>query len=92
MRFVEVSVDGSKHCKLRRISVNNASKGDFGTVLGKYKNAMRRRQKNNILHARSVGKAHAETTQQIAVPHGIDFGQTSGPLAIHTHIYIYTYT
>jgi len=27
--------------------------------------------KNNILHARSVRKTRTETTQQIAVPHGI---------------------
>ena len=43
LRFVEVSVNSPKDCKLRRIYLNNASKGDLGTVLAKHKNAMRRR-------------------------------------------------
>ena len=43
LRFVEVSVNSSKHCKLLRISLRDASNGDFGPVLGKRKNAMRRR-------------------------------------------------
>ena len=40
---VDVSVNGSKHCKLPRISLRYASKGDFGTALGKRENAMRSR-------------------------------------------------
>jgi len=42
-QFVEVLVDGSKHCKLRGISFRHAPIGDVGTVLGKRKNAMRSR-------------------------------------------------
>ena len=43
LRFVEDSVNGSKHCKLQRISLRYASKGSFGTIFGQHKNAMRRR-------------------------------------------------
>ena len=64
LRFVEVSVNGSKHCKLRRISSRYPAKCDFGTFLAKCENAMKR------MHAPSVQKTRAETTHQIAVLHG----------------------
>ena len=41
--FVEVLLNGSKHCKLQRICLGHASKGDFGAISAKRKNAMRRR-------------------------------------------------
>ena len=40
LQFLEVLVDRSKHCKLGRISLRHASKGDLGSV-GKRTNAMR---------------------------------------------------
>jgi hypothetical protein len=43
LRFVDVLVIGSKHCKLQRMSLRYSSTGNFGTVLGKRKNARRRR-------------------------------------------------
>jgi hypothetical protein len=42
IRFVEVLADVSKHCKFQRRSLRHAPKGDFGTVLGKRRNAMKR--------------------------------------------------
>ena len=45
---------------------------------------------SNILHARSARKTRMETTQQIAVPHGIPW--IAGKRQPPSDIYIYMYT
>jgi len=48
----------------------------------------------NMLHARSVQKTRTETTQQIAVPHGILWisVKRQPPSDIYIYIYIYVYS
>ena len=85
-RFVEVLVDGLKHCKFRRISLRHAPKNDFW-------HRLRYAQK---CHKTQVLSSFVctETTQQIAVtvPHGIPW--ISGkrqPLAIQINMYVCKY-
>ena len=95
-QFVEVSVhdvndvNDSKRCKLPKISLRYTSKSDFGTVLGKRKNAMRRRQYQHV-HARIVCERHARK-QHSRLQSRMEFRgfrANVSPLAIY--IYIYTY-
>ena len=85
-RFVEVLVDGLKHCKFRRISLRHAPKNDFW-------HRLRYAQK---CHKTQVLSSFVctETTQQVAVtvPHGIPW--ISGkrqPLAIQINMYVCKY-
>ena len=99
MRFVEVSVDDvndSKRCKLLRISLRYTSTSDFGTVLGKRKNATRRRS-YQYLHARSVWERHAQKQDGRLQSHIAfrGFRANVSPRARERererYIYIYTY-
>ena len=76
--FVEVLLNGSKLCKLQRICLKHASNGDFGTILGKRKNAMRRRKYQYFVCSQFAKNTQPKNTADYSPAwNSVDFGQTS---------------
>ena len=93
-RFVEVLVDGLKHCKFRRISLRHAPKVDFWHRL-RY---AQKCHKTQVISMFCMHRNNAADCSHSPARNSVDFRQTSAPsdtdkynMYVCKYVYIYIY-